>query len=190
MSDRFYLRPTGFVDAPFGYDGQTLRLAGGLTFFAMMELIHVRDGARVSQTLVSVDKLESSLAALPSEIQERARTTIANMVAPRGPLKLGIRTIPLDQPQVMGILNVTPDSFSDGGTHDDPVAHGMDMLQAGAALIDVGGESTRPGAKPVWEGDEIERRGHLHRHAQGRGDGSGLRCRRRNGERRLRTAVG
>jgi dihydropteroate synthase len=157
MSDRFYLRPTGFVDAPFGYDGQTLRLAGGLTFFAMMELIHVRDGARVSQTLVSVDKLESSLAALPSEIQERARTTIANMVAPRGPLKLGIRTIPLDQPQVMGILNVTPDSFSDGGTHDDPVAHGMDMLQAGAALIDVGGESTRPGAKPVWEGDEIER---------------------------------
>lgn len=157
MTDRLYLRPTGFVDAPFGYDGQVLRLAGGLTFFAMMELILVRGGERVSQTLVSVQELESALASLPSEIQERARTTISRLTAPRTPLKLGARTIPFDQPQVMGILNVTPDSFSDGGAHRDPASHAMDMLQAGAALVDVGGESTRPGAKPVWEGDEIER---------------------------------
>jgi dihydropteroate synthase len=157
MTDRLYLRPTGFVDAPFGYDGQVLRLAGGLTFFAMMELILVRDGDRVSQALVSVQALDSSLASFSSEIQEQARTTISRLTASRAPLKLGARTIPLDQPQVMGILNVTPDSFSDGGAHNDPASHAMDMLQAGAALIDVGGESTRPGAKPVWEGDEIER---------------------------------
>jgi dihydropteroate synthase len=157
MTDRLYLRPTGFVDAPFGYDGQTLRLAGGLTFFAMIELIHVRDGDRVSQTLFPVQAIESALASFPSEIQEQARATISRLIAPRAPLKLRARTIPLDQPQVMGILNLTPDSFSDGGAHRDPTAHAMDMLQAGAALIDVGGESTRPGAKPVWEGDEIER---------------------------------
>ncbi|HMI18058.1 MAG TPA: dihydropteroate synthase [Sphingomonas sp.] len=157
MTDRLYLRPTGFVDAPFGYDGQMLRLAGGLTFFAMMELIHVRDGDRVSQTLVPVQALESALSSFSSEIQEQARTTISRLTAPRTTLKLAARTIPLDQPQVMGIVNVTPDSFSDGGMHQDPTAHAMDMLQAGAALIDVGGESTRPGAKPVWEGDEIER---------------------------------
>jgi dihydropteroate synthase len=61
----------------------------------------------------------------------------------------------------MGILNVTPDSFSDGGQFlDDPdVAngHASAMLEAGAAIIDVGGESTRPGAAAVWEGDELKR---------------------------------
>ena len=156
MSDRLYLRPTGFVDAPFGYDGQVLRLAGGLSFFAMVELVHVRDGHRVDQRLLPFDSLESHIAAHPSGIAEKARASLARLTAPRAPLKLGPRTIPLDQPQVMGILNVTPDSFS-GGAPADPVALGMDMLRHGAALIDVGGESTRPGAKPVWEGDEIAR---------------------------------
>ena len=69
--------------------------------------------------------------------------------------------IDLSRPQVMGIVNVTPDSFSDGGVHrDDPMAAtsaGMAMAGAGAGLIDVGGESTRPGAAIVWEGDEIPR---------------------------------
>ncbi len=67
----------------------------------------------------------------------------------------------LDQPQVMGILNVTPDSFSDGGAFlDDPDAgraHASAMLEAGAAIVDIGGESTRPGAPATWEGDEKER---------------------------------
>lgn len=66
----------------------------------------------------------------------------------------------LDQPQVMGILNVTPDSFSDGGKHrslDDAVAHAMSMIEAGASIIDIGGESTRPGAAPVSVEQEIAR---------------------------------
>ena len=61
---------------------------------------------------------------------------------------------------LMGVLNVTPDSFSDGGEFfatEAAVKHGVGMALSGAAIIDVGGESTRPGAKPVWEGDEIER---------------------------------
>ena len=157
MSDRLFLRPTGFVDAPFGYDGQVLRLAGGLCFFAHVELIRVSDGDRVSQTLLPVEELDAHLNALPAEVAEPARAILARLTTPRASLKLGARTIPLDQPQVMAILNVTPDSFSDGGKHSDPALHAMDMLQAGAALIDVGGESTRPGAKPVWEGDEIQR---------------------------------
>src|SRR3546814_18932107 len=60
----------------------------------------------------------------------------------------------------MGILNVTPDSFSDGGKHVDAAAAadaGFAMGTAGAAIIDVGGESTRPGAPLIWEGDEISR---------------------------------
>jgi dihydropteroate synthase len=66
----------------------------------------------------------------------------------------------LDRTLVMGILNVTPDSFSDGGLyfdHADAVAHGLAMVDAGADLIDVGGESTRPGARPVDSDEERDR---------------------------------
>lgn len=61
---------------------------------------------------------------------------------------------------IMGILNVTPDSFSDGGRHDDPgaaLARARRMIGEGVDIIDVGGESTRPGADPVGEAEEIER---------------------------------
>lgn len=61
-------------------------------------------------------------------------------------------------PYVMGVLNVTPDSFSDGGAHERSAAqHALAMLEAGADVIDIGGESTRPGAAPVEEGEEIAR---------------------------------
>ena len=63
-------------------------------------------------------------------------------------------------PVVMGIVNVTPDSFSDGGRYldaDRAVAHGLDLLADGAGMLDVGGESTRPGAEPVDEAEELRR---------------------------------
>jgi len=62
--------------------------------------------------------------------------------------------------QLMGVVNVTPDSFSDGGLYLDPeaaVAHGRDLAAAGAEILDVGGESTRPGAEPVGEEEELRR---------------------------------
>ncbi|HET9678002.1 MAG TPA: dihydropteroate synthase [Solirubrobacterales bacterium] len=62
--------------------------------------------------------------------------------------------------QLMGVVNVTPDSFSDGGLYLDPgaaVAHGRELAEAGAEILDVGGESTRPGADPVSEGEELRR---------------------------------
>ena len=64
------------------------------------------------------------------------------------------------RPSVMGVLNVTPDSFSDGGLFVDPtqaIAHGKRAIDEGAVLVDVGGESTRPGAEPVSSEDEIAR---------------------------------
>jgi dihydropteroate synthase len=71
------------------------------------------------------------------------------------------RTIDVDRPLIMGILNVTPDSFSDGGHFLDPdaaVAHALTMLDEGADIIDIGGESTRPqGARPVPADDELRR---------------------------------
>jgi dihydropteroate synthase len=60
-------------------------------------------------------------------------------------------------PLIMGILNVTPDSFSDGGAHPDPIATGLAMARAGADIIDIGGESTRPGSTPLAPEEEIAR---------------------------------
>jgi dihydropteroate synthase len=70
------------------------------------------------------------------------------------------RLLSLDRVAIMGVLNVTPDSFSDGGLWLDPdeaVAHALEMVEQGAAIIDVGGESTRPGAEPVPEEEELRR---------------------------------
>jgi dihydropteroate synthase len=150
---RTLLRPTGFVDSPFGHDGKVARLASGLNWFASVELITVEGNKRVSAELVPVEGIES-------RFDEDMARQWAALTAPRAPLQLGERTVRLDQPQVMGIVNVTPDSFSDGGQFADTesaTSAGADMAAQGAAIIDIGGESTRPGAKLVWEGDEIER---------------------------------
>ncbi|WP_447934509.1 dihydropteroate synthase [Stenotrophomonas lactitubi] len=70
------------------------------------------------------------------------------------------RILRLDRARVMGIVNVTPDSFSDGGAHDTTeaaVAHGLKLVEEGADLLDIGGESTRPGAAPVSIDEELRR---------------------------------
>jgi dihydropteroate synthase len=156
MADRHYLRPVAWVDAPFGLDGKVARLAGGLLWFAAVELSTAGDDGRVAVELVPVERIEERL----DRLGPKASAAWRQLTAPRPPLALGERMVRLDQPQVAGILNVTPDSFSDGGRFEDAQAAaeaGFAMAAAGAAIVDVGGESTRPGAKPVWEGDEIER---------------------------------
>lgn len=75
-------------------------------------------------------------------------------------LVCGDRVLDLSRPVVMGVLNITDNSFSDGGRYrsfDSAVAHALAMVEAGAALIDVGGESTRPGAAPVPLHEELDR---------------------------------
>ncbi len=70
------------------------------------------------------------------------------------------RVLRLDRPRVMGIVNVTPDSFSDGGAHDSvdaAVAHALQLVAEGADLLDIGGESTRPGSTPVAAEEELRR---------------------------------
>lgn len=156
-----YWQPAGFIASPIGLDGSFARLAGGLQFFSRWEVIAVAGGQRVGKMLIPVEQLDAALARLTADQSASAQAQIAAATTPRAALALGERIIRLDQPLVMGILNVTPDSFSDGGKHaGDPQAAadaGFAMAAAGAALIDVGGESTRPGAADVWEGDEVER---------------------------------
>ncbi|WP_267389434.1 dihydropteroate synthase [Sphingomonas sp. GC_Shp_3] len=144
-----HLRPTQFVDTPATHpDGGVARLAGGMLWFAAYEVIE-----RSRRRTVPVAEI--------ANLGPGAAAIHARITAPRAALTIGERTLRFDQPMVAGILNVTPDSFSDGGTlQDDPeaaAAAGVAMAAAGAAMIDVGGESTRPGAALVWEGDEAKR---------------------------------
>ena len=150
---RTLLKPTAFVDSPFGHDGKVARLAGGMSWFAAVELLRVEDHERRSTELVAVEGIEE-------RFDDDMAAQWKALTSSRQPLQLGERTIRLDQPQVMAIVNATPDSFSDGGQFADAAAAaeaGAEMSAEGAAIIDVGGESTRPGARLVWEGDEIER---------------------------------
>ena len=75
-------------------------------------------------------------------------------------LRCGKFQLGLSTPLVMGIVNVTPDSFSDGGSHlstDAAIAHAYQLIEDGASILDIGGESTRPGAAPVGEQEEMDR---------------------------------
>jgi dihydropteroate synthase len=152
VPESIYLRPTAFIDSPIGFDGVAQRLAGGLIWFSAVEVIE-RDGPK---RLVSIAGMEGELDRLGGRAQEQWR----RLTAPRPALQLGQRVVRLDQPQVAGIVNVTPDSFSGDGRDADAeaaIAQAHAMSAAGAAMIDVGGESTRPGSQPVWEGDEEAR---------------------------------
>ena len=153
MASRTLIRPTGFVDSPFGHDGKVARLAGGLSWFASVELIEIDGLRRTSTELLPVEGIEA-------RFDDDMAAQWEGLTKSRAPLQLGERTVRLDQPQVMAIVNATPDSFSDGGQFanaDEAAQAGVRMAAEGAAIVDVGGESTRPGARSIWEGDEIER---------------------------------
>ena len=157
MNARHYLRPIALAESPQSEDGGVVRLAGGLAYASRFAVIARDNGRIVSRELYSASELRAMMPDLSPELQVQ----FADLQRAHAPLQCGARTVRLDQPQVMGILNITPDSFSDGGQFmDDPeiaAAHAADMLKGGAAIIDIGGESTRPGAAAVWEGDELKR---------------------------------
>lgn len=156
-----YVRPVGLAESPQTYDGATIRLGNSLVWCHLLALETFDAGKLAARQIAHVDRFDELLGSLSQTQAKRARAQYANLARQHVPLALGERMLRFDQPQVMGILNVTPDSFSDGGRFiDDPTSAadaGFAMLTAGASLIDIGGESTRPDAPVVWEGDEIAR---------------------------------
>lgn len=160
MSASVYIQPLTLVSGPQAVEGAAMRLGGSMAYAREFALV-VREGGAVAERTVGTPKaIEAALAKLPGVLAEDAAAQWANLAKIHPPLQLGTRTIRLDQPQVMGILNVTPDSFSDGGQHDAIEAgrsHAAAMLESGAAIIDIGGESTRPGASATFEDEEIRR---------------------------------
>jgi dihydropteroate synthase len=152
---RYYLRPTGFVDGPYDAPGQAVQLAGGLCWFSQIHLIARIGARRSSSSVVNVADMPGLIVQHPALASPWAKLT-----QPRPSLALGKTTLRLDRPHLMGVLNITPDSFSDGGAYLDAGAALMqagEMIGAGAAIIDVGAESTRPGAKPISAAEEQAR---------------------------------
>ena len=153
MADaKLYLRPIGLLYGALAEaaiaERLALPLAGGQIGFAAAELIEGEAGNSRTHLFTAralADQRDADLGAL-----------LERVTAPRPPF-VGLA---LDRPLLMGIVNVTPDSFSDGGlcdTKEAAIMHAAELAAAGAAIVDVGGESTRPGSDEVDEADELAR---------------------------------
>ncbi|MBX9885037.1 MAG: dihydropteroate synthase, partial [Novosphingobium sp.] len=115
MAQKLYIRPIALADSPQSEEGAAIRLAGGLVYASRFALI-LREGSKVlSRRRFAADEAGDVLGALPDALAAEAAAQWSNLRAQHAPLTCGARMLRLDQPQVMGILNVTPDSFSDGG---------------------------------------------------------------------------
>ncbi len=157
---RVYLRPVGLMPVAAWAKGAAVPLAGGRFAFAMAELIVRQNGqtggARIERAFAPLSEIMAwgwERGRAVAETLDRRLGALTRARAPFGGLDLS-------RPRIMGIVNVTPDSFSDGGDFFDAsaaIAHGEEMLEAGADLLDIGGESTRPGSAPVPPEDEEAR---------------------------------
>ncbi len=138
----------GQVGAKAVHSGQAGWIAGGPIAFPLVEVIE-RNAQSVKRSLRSFSEISQTSDKL---VQDRLKA-----IQTRRPEVCGL---PMDQPGIMGIVNVTPDSFSDGGLYfntDSAVEHGYRMIEEGADIIDIGGESTRPGAQDISLETELER---------------------------------
>jgi dihydropteroate synthase len=148
---RIYLSPLGLFA---GEGGGLPRLQGGPLAFGAWEAA-LRRGGRIEWQVVPAPALPEWIARLPGRLKLRAERLAAAITSPL-PSPLGRAAAPL----LMGVINVTPDSFSDGGLYlapDAAIRRGHALAEAGARILDIGGESTRPGASPVPPEDEIAR---------------------------------
>lgn len=155
------LSPTGLMSGAAAAAaisaGRARPLAGGPVAFTALTLF-VRTDETAPWRVCTADPstLTAWAAAHGPAMHAILAAALTRLSGPRAPFA----GLTLDRPRVMGILNCTPDSFSDGGRHfaaDAAIAAGLRMLEAGADILDVGGESTRPGADPVAP-DEEQRR--------------------------------
>jgi dihydropteroate synthase len=154
-----WLRPLGLLRGAAAQamlaEGEAIALAGGTLAFPLVEALALQDG-RLLSAVASVAALRRWAVEQEAALAERVAVQFAALAAARLPWA----GFALDRPLIMGVLNVTPDSFSDGGDFNDParaIEAGRAMLAAGADIIDVGGESTRPGAAPLSQEAEIAR---------------------------------
>ncbi len=159
QSTRVYLRPLGLIaGAPAERllaAGHALPLAGGRFAFGACQVLF-REGPRITGTIAPMDEIAAWSDSLGGPVGARIGALRERLCAPRR----GPGGASLARPLVMGIVNVTPDSFSDGGEHFGVAAavkHADRLAADGADILDIGGESVRPGAAPVEAAEELKR---------------------------------
>ena len=149
---KFYLQPLGFLRGCSPSTDEFPTIAGGKLKFSLLKIISRTNGG-ISSEIVSSANFEEYLNKRTTSEADELRGIMENIVRNRSEIKLPDgHSLTWEKPILQGILNVTPDSFSDGGVFDDSsfaVTHALEMSNAGAGIIDVGGETTKPGAKPV-----------------------------------------
>jgi dihydropteroate synthase len=154
-STRLYVRPLGIQWGPCPLDAEVLPFAGGRAWFAWAELA-VRSPRAVHRFRAPAAALRRWADGIGLWAAERIESFLASHATALHPFA----GLALDRPRLMGVINVTPDSFSDGGeclSPDSALARARAMIAAGAEIFDIGGESTRPGAEPVSLADELAR---------------------------------
>ena len=150
--NRLWLRPLSIAPlselAATPPEYEYLLLAGGPLGFTHLDMVTRRDEGYIAArvTIEGARQIAGEAAEAQLEALSRPRAAFAGLE--------------MDRPHIMGIVNVTPDSFSDGGRFlgaEAAIAHGRQMAAAGATILDIGGESTRPGAEPVTREEELAR---------------------------------
>jgi dihydropteroate synthase len=147
-----YLEPVGLLYGAVAKEAvaldAALPLAGGPVAFGAVRIWEGEPG-NIKHAIVRT-------ATILAIGEPRVKDLLDRLIAPRAP----IAGLAFDQPRIMGIVNVTPDSFSDGGEYLEPeaaIAHAKKLAAEGADIVDIGAESTRPGASPVPAGEELRR---------------------------------
>jgi dihydropteroate synthase len=158
---KYYLQPLGFLRGCCGSDENFIRLAGTDLYFSALKIISRTDRKKISQEIVAIDKLPSYLKKLSSHHAQMIKAILQNIKQIRPPLQMNDSwKFDWQKPLIQGVLNMTPDSFSDGGEFNDlekSILHARQMINAGASIIDIGGESTRPNAEKISTPLEISR---------------------------------
>lgn len=163
MTSQLYLRPMGLFTAPLDATDAALNAEDAPHTFAGLPLSNTglnftavelaeRSGKGARRRLLDLNELFQRDWPHALDLGE----IVDRLTQPR-PRFAGL---PMDRPQIMGIVNVTPDSFSDGGRHDTTaraIEHALNLAAQGANILDIGGESTRPGSEPVPLAEELRR---------------------------------
>lgn len=165
MDHKIYIQPLGILRGCVASEAVTAGaawwLAGGPLAFSLVKITFRYFSAPHEEKILSLSQLDAYQATLSADQQKRISQILKEITEVRPPLTLaGGKKLTWEKPLIQGIVNVTPDSFSDGGQYEhsrEAISHAHSLIKDGADIIDIGGESTRPGAEKVTIEQELDR---------------------------------